>query len=222
MDDDFIDDGSIERGKYDSDDYEDSDDDDSDDDRAISSLKSPKSKKASKKKKTTTTKSKPKKKAATTKKRKSARTSKSKFKKTTSTKKKRASSSLSAQRLASAELYAKCPKGKLVQAVLCRWWYTYTWPDPNAIPSEPPKRYDALDGFPGVFICSSGDVIGRILDTRDRSTCPSFQNFARKSSEELRTLLVEAIANQRRALVEAEEEGTETEEQLDILLRWAN
>ena len=34
--------------------------------------------------------------------------------------------------------------------------------------------------------------------------------------------LVEAIANQRRALVEAEGEGTETEEQLDVLLRWAN
>lgn len=207
--DDFIDDDDILSNPNDSEDYS-----DSDDDCAISSLKSPSSKKSSNKP--------PKKKAKVTKTTK--KKSSSKKKKTVSTKKKAKSStstSRSGPLLASTELYAKCPKGKLVQAVLCRWWYAYTWPDISTLPKHPPKKYDALDGFPGVYICTSGDEIGKIMDLRDKATCPSFTNFAKKSSEELRTLLLEAIENQKEALVETEGEGTKTEEDLNALRKWA-
>jgi hypothetical protein len=42
-------------------------------------------------------------------------------------------------------------KGKMVQAILVRWWYALTWPEPGSISRAPPG-YEALDGYPGVFV----------------------------------------------------------------------
>jgi len=201
------------------------DDDDSDsyneDDIPLSSLKSKKtptkSKKTPVKKKKVVAKKAPAKKAKTTKVKKKTTAVKSKKKETPSTN----SSTGDGPLLASAELYSKCAKGKLIQAVLCRWWYAMTWPDPKSIPKNPPKHYDALDGFPGVYVCTSGDEVGKLLDYRDKSTSPNFNNFARKSSEDLRTLLFDAIKRQKEALINAEGEGTSTEEDLMKLMRWA-
>ena len=47
--------------------------------------------------------------------------------------------------------YENSLKGKLVQCLLRRWWYAYEWPEPKDIPPVP-TGYQALDGFPGVFI----------------------------------------------------------------------
>ena len=47
--------------------------------------------------------------------------------------------------------YENSLKGKLVQCLLRRWWYAYEWPEPKDIPPVP-AGYQALDGFPGVFI----------------------------------------------------------------------
>jgi hypothetical protein len=116
---------------------------------------------------------------------------------------------------ASAALYeSDSKKGMLIQKILCRWWYAVTWPDPATLPEEPPKHYDDLDGFPGVYICTSGDKVGHILDMRDAEQCPSFQNYAKKSSKELKELLLKALEEQMRQLIEHEGEGTPTEKQI--------
>jgi len=51
--------------------------------------------------------------------------------------------------------------------------------------------------------------------------CPNFKNFAKKTSDELKSLLFEAIAKQKAALIEAEGSGTDTEERLNDLQKWA-
>lgn len=111
-------------------------------------------------------------------------------------------------------------KGLLIQRFLCRWWYAVEWPDPSALPASPPSGYDALNGFPGVYICTKGASIGKIVDKRDKSTAPSFANYARKSSEELQSLLLKALAKQKAQLIEAEGPGTDTEKELDKMEKW--
>lgn len=201
---------------------QDDEDDDDDDDVPLSALAAP----SPKKKKTTTTS-----KASNGKKKKDETPTKKKV-----TKKKTTSSSGSISsatktntngssdyKSASAALYGSdCDKGLLIQRLLCRWWYAMEWPDPAAIPANPPKHYDPLDGFPGVYVCTEGDDVGAIKDFRDKSTCPNFNNMAKKTSEELQKLLVKALTEQRRQLTEAEGTGTETLKELDDLLKWAN
>ena len=121
---------------------------------------------------------------------------------------------------ASSELYSKSEKGKLVQALLCRWWYTVTWPDPT-LPTEPPKNCDSLDGFPGVYVYTKGESVGKLLDLRDKSTSPNFINFALKPAEELQSLLLTAIQKQKVELIQHEGKGTATEKALDNLAKWA-
>jgi len=79
-----------------------------------------------------------------------------------------------------------------------------------------------LDGFLGVYVCTSGDDVGKIKDYRDENNCPNFNNFAKKSSEELQKLLVTAIQNQKEALIQAEGSGTPTERELKDLEKWAS
>jgi hypothetical protein len=147
---------------------------------------------------------------------------------------------------ASAALYGtNCDKGLLVQRLLCRWWYAYDWPATTSTTSTTPEtvssssrtngpsalavpadvdlsHYDTLDGFPGVYICTSPEgQVGHLLDTRDASTAPTFGNFAKKSSQELQQLLIVALETQKTALVAAEGSGTVTESELDDLLKWA-
>lgn len=122
---------------------------------------------------------------------------------------------------ASAALYGtESDKGLLIQRLLCRWWYAYAWPDPASIPAKP-HNYDVLDGFPGVFVCTHGDKVGDILDTRDHTRCPSFANFAKKPAAELQDLLLKAIDEQKKQLVAAEGTGTATEKELDAMYKWA-
>ena len=208
--DDFIveeEDDADEDGDYDSDDS---------DDIPISQLKSPPKKKAAKKpaakSKATKTKAAPKKKGTSAKKKKPAATKK------TAAKSAAASSSYIS---ASTELYANCDKGKLIQSLLARWWYVYTWPEPSTVPSSTPKGYDALDGFPGVYICTSGENVGKFKDCRNHKTAPSFQNLSKKTSGELRDDLLKAIEKQNAALIEAEGKGTKTEKDLKVLQKWA-
>lgn len=212
---DFIDD--------DDDDEEDEDGDyasDSSDDAPLSSLKSkekttPKKAKAKPAKKSSSKKAAPKKKAASAKKKKSTTTKKSPKAKPSS------SSSASNYLCASGELYPQCDKGKLIQSLLARWWYAYQWPDPTALTESIPKAYDALDGFPGVYICTQGSNVGKFLDKRDHTQSPSFNNFAKKNSAELKDILLRAIEEQLKVLIEHEGEGTETEKGLRVLEKWA-
>lgn len=100
-------------------------------------------------------------------------------------------------------LYDDTEKGNLVKKLLCRWWYAMEWPSKEDLEKEPPPNYDALDGFPGLYVCVKGDEsIGKLLDMRDQATCPSFKNFSEKSSQELTDLLRIALTKQREALRE--------------------
>merc|ERR1712194_642749 len=181
------------------------------DDAPLSSLKS--SKKAAPPKKATE--ATPKKKAASAKKKKATTTKKS-------PKAKQSSSASTGNWLcASGELYAQCDKGKLIQSILARWWYAYQWPDLAALPDYTPTGYDALDGFPGVYICTQGGNVGKFLDERDHTRAPSFQNFARKSSAELKETLLKAIEEQLKVLIDHEGKGTTTEKELRVLNTWA-
>jgi hypothetical protein len=209
---------------------------DSSDDVPLSSLKSPKKKKAAASAKKSPTK---KKKAASAKKAPAKKTTKAKTKTDTKAKKKKAAkkpsssgkkspvpsgkSSAAAGRpnLPSFALNDKeLDKGLLIQRFLCRWWYAVEWPDPSSLPSKPPAGYDALNGFPGVYIRTEGASIGKIVDRRDKSTAPSFANCVRKSSEELQGLLLTALAKQKEQLVKAEGHGTATEKELDRIEKW--
>lgn len=176
----------------------------------------------------------PPKKKPPTKKRKSSKDASPAKKKTkTATKKKKTpkkseSSSSSSSRASSAiasassELYAKSKKGKLISEFLRRWWYTMSWPDLEKNPIETPPNCDPMDGFPGVYVTTSGVDVGKLVDKRDKDTCPCFRNMAKKSSEELKELLVKAIEEQRKILIEHEGKGTQTEKDLNVLEKWAN
>mmetsp|Transcript_12032 Transcript_12032/g.28533 ORF Transcript_12032/g.28533 Transcript_12032/m.28533 type:complete len:274 (-) Transcript_12032:219-1040(-) len=113
-------------------------------------------------------------------------------------------------------------KGKIIQNLLCRWWYAIRWPDPSTIPKEPPIDCDAMDGFPGFFICTQGEEVGTIKDFRDKEKSPTFNNLAKKSSEELKELLVKAISEQKRQLIESDGPGTSTEKELNSMLKWVS
>ena len=115
----------------------------------------------------------------------------------------------------SAALYdSESKKGMLIQSLLCRWWYAIEWPDKSSLPDKIPKHYDQLNGFEGVYVCTSGDSVGKIMDLRDKNKCPSFANFAKKTSKELKELLLKALEEQKRRLIEAEGEGTATEKEI--------
>lgn len=206
-------------GDYDEDEDEADSSDDDDDDIPLSQL-------AAKKKKAQTPPAK--KKRATT--NGQTKTSSAK-KKTTAKKTTSASTSTSASsgnksyEYASAALYGtECDKGLLIQRLLCRWWYAFEWPVLSQENLHPPAGYDALDGFPGVFVGTSGDTVGQILDTRDHATKPSFHNFAAKSAKELKDLLLAAIERQKEIL-EAQPPGESTDstlKELTALRKWAN
>jgi hypothetical protein len=192
------------------DDEEEEEDDESvsdDEDVPLSSLKgkSKSPKKAPAKKKTPAKKAPAKKKA-----------------KTTPAKSSSSTASSSKYASASSALYgSECDKGLLIQRFLCRWWYAITWPDPSKLPEKPPQNCDALDGFPGVYVCTSGDDVGRIVDLRNKDEAPSFDNLAKKSSEQLQELLIKAVEEQKQQLIDVEGKGTEAEKGLNNILKWA-
>jgi hypothetical protein len=197
-----------EKEEDDNDDDDDSDSDDDDDDIPLAALKSPSS---AKKKKPAAAKAKAKAPA-----KKKAKTSTSGTKTTSSN---QSSNDYSSPSFA---LYGtESIKGKLIQNLLCRWWYAITWPDPSSIPKEPPVGYDTMNGFPGIFICTQGEDVGTIKDFRGKENSPNFNNLAKKTSEELKELLVKAINEQKRQLIESEGAGTSTEKELNSMLKWA-
>ena len=206
-------------------------------DSTSSSNKDPPKKKQSTSKKETSKKS-PATKKSTDKKKKKATTptkpSPVKSKSSSSTSVVTSSSSNKSYEWVSAALYGSgCDKGLLIQRLLCRWWYAYTWPDLDhpVQPIPDLKQYDALDGFPGVYIGTAAEVVGQMYDTRDLSKAPSFRNFAHTSSGELQQLLITAIEEQKRQLLSHHQQGMNsadashnnddvTIKDLDTILKW--
>lgn len=64
--------------------------------------------------------------------------------------------------------------------------------------------------------------MGKIIDYRDVNTCPNFKNMTKRSSGELKELLLKAIEVQRGQLLENEGEGTGTQKDLRELEKWVN
>lgn len=93
------------------------------------------------------------------------------------------------------------------------------WPPAKDI-IEPPEGYEALDGFPGVYICVAGDDIGQLLDSRSPEGCPSFSGFLSRSSEELLQLLELALQNQKQILVGKWGSGTAEEARIAEEVKW--
>ena len=221
LDDNFV----VEDEDEEEDEEEDYDDDsDESEDIPLSALKSKKEektppKKSKKKKDKKKEKAKPAKKKTVAKK----KTTTTKKKSTTTKKKAAVKSSASGSNwpCASNALYTHSEKGKLIQALLSRWWYAYEWPDPKDLLEETPTGYDALDGFPGMYVCTEGSNVGEFIDKRNHAKAPSFKNFARKSAEELKDMLLTAITNQRKKLQDSEGEGTDVEKELKNLEKWA-
>lgn len=200
---------------------EDTDDDDDDDDIPLADLvkkKEPKNGNNNQKKRSSS--SSPTKKSA----KKAAKEPPAKKKKVSTSSSTTTTKTFSADKkfeFASAALYGtECQKGLLIQRLLCRWWYAIEWPKLADQNSKPPPLYEALDGFPGVYICTHSSNAGHLLDTRDRTTAPCFANFAKKQSAELQELLLKALQEQKRQLVEAEGSGTSTEKGIDSLIKW--
>mmetsp|Transcript_13042 Transcript_13042/g.19525 ORF Transcript_13042/g.19525 Transcript_13042/m.19525 type:complete len:305 (+) Transcript_13042:132-1046(+) len=217
------DDNKEEEGSDDDDDDsddEDDDDDDDEDDEPVSALKSPKTKAKAKTKSTAATKKKATKAKPTTTKTKT-KTKTAKKKKVKADSPTPTSSSSSAIRTASSELYAKSKKGKLISELLRRWWYAFSWPDASVVNKVPPNC-DKFDGFPGVFVVTQGEEVGKIVDMRDQSACPCFRNMALKPSKELKELLLKAIEEQRKILIDHAGKGTQTEQDLRLLEKWVN
>jgi hypothetical protein len=201
--------------------YDDDDDDDDSYDEPISKLKSPSKKRTRTNTSTTSTKAKTAKKAKTTPTKKTAKKKITSTAKKSSPKKKKSNISYDNDFLASAALYANSKKGKLISELLRRWWYVITWPEPSCIPKIIPKRCDMLNGFPGVYVTTSGDDVGKIIDYRNHDECPNFKNIAKKDSKELKELLLSAIDKQREVLIENEGKGTVVEKDLKKLEKWA-
>lgn len=111
-------------------------------------------------------------------------------------------------------------KGELVQKLLCRWWYAIQWPEPGETEPAPPD-YEILAGYPGVFVCVKGEQIGHVLDRRNPATCPNFTNLSRKPAEELQELLVKALEEQKRQLLEHEGSNRKMEKRIDKEIKWA-
>jgi len=62
--------------------------------------------------------------------------------------------------------------------------------------------------------------VGKIIDYRDKASCPNFKNMASKSSQELKDLLLKAIELQKGKLIEVEGKATKTEKDLCALEKW--
>lgn len=95
-------------------------------------------------------------------------------------------------------------RGKLVQALLRRWWYAIEWPSKETREIMPDENFEELPAFPGVHICTSGPRLGEIVDHRNHSKSPCFTNFYAMPTEELKALVATAYDNQMKQLKERE------------------
>ena len=95
-------------------------------------------------------------------------------------------------------------RGKLLQNFLRRWWYVVDWPGPEAATRPPEKDFEQLPGFPGVHICTAGERLGELQDHRDHNECPSFHNYYKRSTADLKKLVLAAFDKQIEELQEVD------------------
>lgn len=134
----------------------------------------------------------------------------------------------------------RSPKEQVVVDLMCRWWYGMPdWPpdDPEYYREELAKRslrqvsiqewewvpdvddkghhkvYE-LTQFKGIF--RKGD--GEMVDVRPRDSCPSYNNFMKKDTSELYSLLVKAYENQLKDLEDSKYDETELRVKLTTAL----
>lgn len=120
------------------------------------------------------------------------------------------------------DLFFETLKGQLIQKLLCRWWYAIKWPSEADLSKPVPAGYEQLEGFPGVYISTKGDDVGKIIDNRCAKTCPNYQNLKKKNSEELRDLLKKALEKQNEQLIEHEGPSSSYAKSIAKELQWVN
>lgn len=57
----------------------------------------------------------------------------------------------------------------MVQKLLCRWWYAMEWPAKEDL-RPAPSSYEALEGYPGVFICVEVSALLELGSVADAAT----------------------------------------------------
>jgi hypothetical protein len=86
--------------------------------------------------------------------------------------------------------YYSCKKGKLIQSLLVRWWYAMEWPRKEDLEAAPPAGYEAMEGFPGVFVSTRQDTLGAIEDRRSKEHCPCLSNLRKRPAAAIKELCV--------------------------------
>ncbi|KJP89518.1 hypothetical protein AK88_00729 [Plasmodium fragile] len=134
----------------------------------------------------------------------------------------------------------RTPKEKLVAQLLIRWWYVLPeWPTPDFnyepeltkrklrlvplevyedeedINKEGFRKVYEISAFPGVF----RDATGTAYDLRDKESCPSYNNFMKKTELELLELICQAIKNQMESLKKSVYSESATEKTLERELK---
>ena len=94
-------------------------------------------------------------------------------------------------------------KGQIVQTLLVRWWYAYDWPTDEEV-QEPPSGFEEMEGFRGIFVSMNLDSLGKVVDLRDKTNCPSLKQMSKRPCKELQELCVKALRKQIADVKEAE------------------
>jgi len=131
-------------------------------------------------------------------------------------------------------------KEQVVADLLCRWWYALPeWPpnddafykvelEKKSLRKVPIQEWEwvpevdkqghhkvyELKQFRGLFRNSNGDLV----DLRPKETCPCYANFMKKEVSELYELLVTALENQIKDLVNSKYNETQLEAELKVKL----
>lgn len=101
-------------------------------------------------------------------------------------------------------VFYETQRGKLVQALLRRWWYAIEWPSKETREIKPDENFEELPAFPGVHICTSGPRLGEIVDHRNHSKSPCFTNLYAMPTGKLKSLVATAYNNQIKQLTDRE------------------
>ena len=100
--------------------------------------------------------------------------------------------------------YEDTKKGLIVQNLLIRWWYAYSWPNPDEYTGDVPPGYEEMEGMKGVFVSMNLEDLGKIVDLRDKKMCPSLKNMSAKPAAELKELCIKAYEGQIAEIIKIE------------------
>lgn len=107
------------------------------------------------------------------------------------------------------KLDTKVPlKSQAVARILVRWKYCMKMPAASsAPPTDSPKDYVALPGYPGVWVGVMGDATGKVLDQRPTTGRPCYSDLIQMPAKELQALWIQSLEAQLEELLSLEGES---------------